>query len=96
MFVTSHHGPVLKQLGLGSLEQVKMFKGDLIKNHRGRRDILRIRTPDAEGRELVLFLKRNWRPYKKDGIASVLRHGRPRSISREEWENSYQLRYRAI
>ena len=91
MFVTSHYDAVLKQLGLGSLEQVKLFKGELIKNHRGRRDILRIRTQDAGGRELVLFLKRNWRPYKKDGLASLLRHGRLRSLSRQEWENSHVL-----
>ena len=39
----------------------------------------------------MLFLKRNWRPYKKDGLASILRHGRLRSMSRQEWENSHLL-----
>jgi heptose I phosphotransferase len=87
----SLRGEVLNPLGLGSLDQVKAFQGELVKNHRGRRDILRIRTKDVEGRPLVLYLKRNWRPYKKDGLTSLLKRGRLWSISRQEWENSRAL-----
>ena len=73
------------------MEQVKAYRGDLVKDHRGRRDIFRIVTKDAEGRPLLLFLKRNWRPYKKDGLASCLRRGKVWSVARREWENSRTL-----
>jgi heptose I phosphotransferase len=79
----------LKEIGLASLSQVKAFQGELVKNHRGRRDILRITLPGAEGK--ILFLKRNWKPYKKDGLGSLLRRGKVWSLSRQEWENSKAL-----
>ena len=82
---------MLDGLGLSTLEGAKAFKGDLVKNHKGRRDIFRIRTKAEDGRDLVLFLKRNLKPYKKDGLASLLTRGRVRSLSRQEWENSMAL-----
>ena len=85
------HAALLEKLGLSTLAGVKAFRGELIKNHKGRRDIWRIRTTDADGRGLVLFLKRSWKPYKKDGLTSLLRRGRVWSISRQEWENSRAL-----
>ena len=91
MVVIAKHRALLEQLGLATLAQVKAFKGELVKNHKGRRDILRIKTIRPEGGELVLFLKRTWRPYKKDGLRSLLRRGRVWSIAREEWENSAAL-----
>lgn len=91
VFVIARHEAVLKQLGLATLAQVRSFQGELVKNHRGRRDILRIRTNDAEGRPLVLYLKRNWKPYKKDGVASLMQRGKLWSLSRQEWENTRAL-----
>lgn len=81
----------LVQLGLATMAGVKAFRGQVIKNHKGRRDILRIQVKDADGGEKVLFLKRSWKPYKKDGLASLLCHGRVRSVSRSEWENSRSM-----
>jgi len=89
--VIAKHAPLLEKLGLSRLEQVKAFQGDLVKDHRGRRDIFRIRTTDPDGDERVWFLKRNWKPYRKDGLMSLLRHGRVWSQSRQEWENSRTL-----
>ncbi len=86
MFVIAKHQEILRQLGLDTMEGVKKFKGELIKNHKGRRDIQRIRT-DAG----VFFLKRNWRPYKKDGLKSLLTRGEVWSQSRVEWANSLAL-----
>ncbi len=91
MVVIAKHRELLERLGLATIEQVKAFRGDLVKNHRGRRDIFRIAATDTAGQPLVLFLKRNWKPYKKDGLASLLRHGRVWSQSRQEWENSLTL-----
>ncbi len=91
MVTIAKHENVLRQLGLATMEQVKAYRGDLVKDHRGRRDIFRIKATDAEGRPLVLFLKRNWRPYKKDGLTSCLRRGKVWSIARREWENSRAL-----
>jgi tRNA A-37 threonylcarbamoyl transferase component Bud32 len=91
MIVIEKHKPVLDKLGLVTLAQVKNFKGELVKDHRGRRDILRIGTKNSSGENLVLFLKRNWKPYKKDGLASLARRGAVWSIARQEWENSKAL-----
>jgi tRNA A-37 threonylcarbamoyl transferase component Bud32 len=89
--VVAKHQALLEKLGLSTLAGVKVFRGDLVKDHNGRRDIFRIQTSTDDGRPLVLFLKRSWKPYKKDGIASVFRRGRVWSISRREWENSRRL-----
>lgn len=91
MVITVKHENALQELGLATLEQVKTFRGELVKDHRGRRDVFRIETKDVEGHPLVMFLKRNWRPYRKDGLASCLRRGRVWSIARREWENSRAL-----
>src|SRR5262245_46304212 len=91
MVVIAKHQSRLEELGLTTAAQVKNFKGDLVKNHRGRRDIFKITTRDSSGQPLVLFLKRNWKPYKKDGLTSFLSRGSVWSQSRCEWENSRKL-----
>jgi hypothetical protein len=90
--VIAKHEPLLRQLGLATLAQVRQFNGgELVKNHRGRRDIRRIRAGAADGREVILYLKRNLHPYRKDGFMSLCRRGRIWSLSRQEWENSQSL-----
>src|SRR5688572_28279417 len=74
------------------MDGVKKFKGELIKDHKGQRDIQRVTAPDGR----VLFLKRNWRPYKKDGLASLMARGQVWSQSRVEWENSLALQRAGI
>ena len=91
MVTIAKHAALLDKLGLSTLAGVKAFRGELIKNHKGSRDIFRIRATDAEGRDQVLFLKRIWKPYKKDGLTSLLRRGEVWSVSRQEWENSKAL-----
>lgn len=78
------HRAALEALGLTTLDGVRRYKGDLVKDHHGRRDIQRVTGTN-------FFLKRNWHPYKKDGLRSVLRHGKVWSIARQEWENSLSL-----
>jgi heptose I phosphotransferase len=89
--VVARHQALLEKLELTTLDGVKAFRGELVKDHKGRRDIFRIKTSTDDGRALVFYLKRSWKPYKKDGLASVLRRGRVWSISRREWENSRRL-----
>jgi lipopolysaccharide core heptose(I) kinase len=89
--VIARHQHLLEKLGLNTIEQVKAFQGDLIKNHRGRRDIFRIQATSERSEPLTLFLKRSWNPYKKDGLKSLLQRGRVTSISRIEWQNSEAL-----
>src|SRR5262245_39174598 len=91
MLFIERHRPVLERLKLDTLEGVKRYTGELVKDHRGRRDIFRIATLDETGGPLILFLKRNWKPYRKDGLASLLRHGRVWSIARQEWDNAKAL-----
>jgi len=91
MVVIAKHQAQLDQLGLATPAQVKNFKGERVKDHRGRRDIFKIATRDSSGKPLVLFLKRNWKPYKKDGLASLFTRGKVWSQSRREWENSLKL-----
>jgi tRNA A-37 threonylcarbamoyl transferase component Bud32 len=89
--VIARHEALLRQLGLSTLEQVKKFRGDLVKSHRGNRDIFRIFAGSIDGRELILYLKRNRRPYRKDGLHSLLSRGTVWSLSRQEWENMGRL-----
>lgn len=97
MVLLARHQSVLQRLGLSTLEQVRTFVGETIKAHgEGRRDILRIRTSDETGAPLVLYLKRTWRAYKKDGLRTLLRHGRVWSVSRQEWENSLSLQHAGL
>jgi len=91
MVIIGRHRAVLERLHLSTVAEVKAFSGPLVKNHRGHRDILRIVTTDDDGRPLTLFLKRNWKPYKKDGLISLLRYGRVWSVSRQEWANGLAL-----
>ena len=91
MVVIAKHEPLLRQLGLTTLDQVKAFRGELIKDHKGRRDIFRVAAKGDDGQAHIFFLKRNWRPYKKDGLISLLRRGKVWSIARQEWENSRGL-----
>ncbi len=90
MFVIAKYHDLLKRLGLDSLEGVRSFQGELIKNHKGRRDILRV-VSDTGRERLVFFLKRNWQPYKKDGLHSLVTRGEVWSQSRVEWENAQAL-----
>ena len=91
MVTIAKHAALLDKLGLSTLAGVQAFQGELIKNHKGSRDIFRIRATDAKDHDQVLFLKRIWKPYKKDGLASLLRRGKVWSVSRQEWENSKTL-----
>jgi tRNA A-37 threonylcarbamoyl transferase component Bud32 len=72
----------LSVLGLDTLEKVRRAQGEVVKNQRGRRDILRFQ----EGGK-TFFLKRILRAYRKDGLKSLLRRGRVWSMARQEWEN---------
>lgn len=90
IFVAQYHD-VMQSLGLNTLDGVKRFTGGLVKDHHGARDILRIDAGKFEGKNLVLFLKRVWHPHKKDGLASLLRHGKVWSCCRQEWENCRAL-----
>jgi tRNA A-37 threonylcarbamoyl transferase component Bud32 len=96
MVVIAKHRELVERLGLDSLAGAKTFQGELVKNHRGRRDIQVACGSDASGHARRLFLKRNWKPYKKDGLGTVLHYGKPRSISRLEWEHSEQLQAAGI
>lgn len=92
VFVIAKYHDVLRQLELETLDGVKKFRAELIKDHKGRRDIRRVKTADG----LVFFLKRNWRPYKKDGLKSFFKRGEVWSQSRVEWENSLALQRAGI
>ena len=92
VFVIAKHQELLCQLGLDTMEGVKNFKGELIKNHKGQRDIQRVRGMG----DITLYLKRNWRPYKKDGLKSLFTRGQVWSQSRVEWENSLALQRAGI
>jgi hypothetical protein len=81
------HRAALEALGLATLEGVKAYTGKPLKTHGGKRDVFRIEIPGA-----ILFLKRNWCPHKKDGVASLLRSGKVWSVAKREWENYLALR----
>ena len=78
----------LSALGLNTLQGVQQMKAELIKNMKGQRDIHRLRLPEGQ----ILFIKRNWKAYTKDGLKSLFSRGRVHSISRREFENLNRLR----
>ncbi len=98
VFVIAKYHDLLRQLGLDSIEGVKRFTGELIKNHKGRRDIQRAPgiLPGRRDPALTFYLKRNWHPYKKDGLHSFFTRGEVWSQSRVEWENSLALQRAGI
>jgi tRNA A-37 threonylcarbamoyl transferase component Bud32 len=89
--VIAQHRHALEKLGLSTLEQIRRFHGQVLKDHKGRRDVFRITANNDDGFDRVLFLKRSWKPYRKDGLASLLRRREVWSVSRTEWENSKAL-----
>ncbi|HEY0550958.1 MAG TPA: lipopolysaccharide kinase InaA family protein [Verrucomicrobiae bacterium] len=96
MFTIAKYHDLLRQLGLDTIEGVKSFKGKMLKRRGGRRDIQQIVLPNKTGAEIVLFLKRNWQPHKKDGIHSLVTRGEVWSQCRVEWENSLALQRAGI
>jgi heptose I phosphotransferase len=86
MVVIEKHQRTLARLGLATPAGVKACHGEVVARHQHARDILKIQAD-----ETILFLKRNWKANRKDGLRSWLRHGRVWSIARREWENSRAL-----
>ena len=86
------HAEHLRVAGLDTMAGIKAWNGGLVKNHRGRRDVSRIEVAGSDGVLRVLYLKRTWQPYRKDGFSSLFRHGRVVSYSRQEWDNYMALR----
>jgi tRNA A-37 threonylcarbamoyl transferase component Bud32 len=91
LFTIAKYHDLLRQLGLDTIEGVKSFKGKMLKRRGGRRDIQQIVLPNKNGAEIILFLKRNWQPHKKDGLHSLVTRGEVWSQCRVEWENSLAL-----
>ena len=48
MLVIANYEEALRQLGLHTMEGVKTFRGELIKNHKGHRDIQRVESELTE------------------------------------------------
>lgn len=95
VFVMAKHHALLHRLALDSIGGVKRFQGELVKNHKGQRDIQRILAP-GQTEQPALFLKRNWKPYAKDGLKSLFTRGAVWSQSRVEWENALALQRAGI
>jgi hypothetical protein len=91
MVVIAQHAAALEQLQLTTIEGVRAYAGGGDPRASQGRGVLRIAATGADGQPLTLFLKRYWRTYKKDGLASLLRRGAVWSIARREWENSRAL-----
>lgn len=90
--VIARHTALVERLRLATLTEARLFRGELIKDHKGRRDIFRIPLGErAQGDVRMLFLKRNWKPYRKDGLASLIQRGTVWSAARREWENGQDL-----
>lgn len=88
MIAIAKYHDVLKKLGLETFDAMMQAEGELVANHRGRREILKISPPGTP----TLFLKRVFRAKKKDGLKSFLKRGAVFSSSKEEWENLTALR----
>lgn len=78
-----HHKEFLEAQGLDNTNAVRAWPGTPIKLQRGRRDVCRI-VGSHDGRQRVLYLKRNLKPYRKHALASLLRHGKRISAAEVE------------
>ena len=87
---------ILKELKLNTLHGIKSWKGGLIKNKRGRADVSRIEAKTLKGDSFVIYLKRIWSPYKKDGIKNLVKHGKVISSSKQEWQSYQKLQSAGI
>jgi hypothetical protein len=96
LFTIAKYHDLLRQLGLDTIEGVKNFKGKMVKRRSGKRDIQQITLPNNHGPGIVLYLKRNWQPHKKDGLHSLVTRGEVWSQCRVEWENSLALQRNSI
>jgi tRNA A-37 threonylcarbamoyl transferase component Bud32 len=90
MLQMARYQSALQKLGLASVDAARLFEGKLVKNHKGKRDIL-IVPEHRSGLPEMLFVKRIWKSNRQDGIKSVLRHGRVWSQARIEYENALTL-----
>lgn len=84
--VVARYNKELSDLGLTTLDAVKSCQGEPVTRHADRRDVIRFQSKDNP--PVTFFLKRSWHAHLKDGLASIVKHGRVWSASRVEWENS--------
>lgn len=94
--VIAEHQTVLQGLDLASFEGVRRHTGRAFDDHSGLRDIHRIQASDSAGQPLILFMKRIYRTFRKDGLRSLLTRGRVWSSARQEWENGLSLQQAGI
>lgn len=87
MITVVTHKSELDALRLTTMAGVKQYRGELVKDHRGRRDIQRVTLPDGT----ELYLKRIWQAHRKDGLRSLVTRSVVWSICREEFENCRAL-----
>lgn len=79
------HEALLRRHGLDSLNAIRDLKVAPFKVYPGRRDVIRLKLESEAGQPpVVLFVKRNWVPYPKHALASLVRFGRV--IGFGEWE----------
>jgi len=91
MIHIEQHQAWLRELGLHTLEGVKRFEGKIVERSPGRRDVLKIEIPRADGLPLTLFLKRHWKVNRLKSLLTFARRFRIESLASREWENAKRL-----
>ncbi len=94
--ITIHrHADLLRAHGLDTVEAIRDLNASPFKVYPGRRDVIRLKldggNSDAARPPVVLFIKRNWVPYRKHAIVSLLRHGRVLGFGEREGNNLLRL-----
>ncbi len=87
MVIRRRYLPLLEQLGLVGMDQIKSACGHLVKDQRGKRDVIRLLAGGC-----TFYLKRVWKPKFKHGVEALLTQGRVRSQCGIEWDNLKLLR----
>lgn len=91
MVIRRRYLRLLQQLDLVGIDRVKAARGEIVKDQRGKRDVIRLVAGDS-----VFFLKRVWKPKFKHGLQALLTRGRVRSQCGIEWDNLRLLRQHRI
>lgn len=86
MVVRKRYLPLLAEMGLIDLASVQTLRGSLVKDQRGKRDVLQLSL-----RGQTFFLKRIWRTKPVQTLETLVKHRRVRSLAGIEWDNLVQL-----
>jgi hypothetical protein len=91
MIQTKQHHALLRELGLHTMEGVKLFEGTMVERSPGRRDVLKFEVSRIGGLTTTFFLKRHWKVNRVQSLLTFPKRFRIESLASREWDNARRL-----